>query len=359
MRNEQEAEDIATFERIADLKFTNFADRLYNNETVKTNELVEKYSNEGIASAGKYVNKVSDLVLTKFRTIEAMFEEIYIRPFESTPEKVTKTLETWLRSKASAVVDQQVAASQGQTRFLSFKFQPVPQQRLTSRLVQLRDEGQSMHQRLNHSITALILTAEQHGKSRERERLLEDSTTPDVVPILEAKEGIQAMGTQQGSPEGLAIFISHSSEDQPIAAALTELLKNALGLAPEAIRCTSVDGHRLSVGAKTDERLKHELLNSRSFIALLTEHSLNSTWVLFELGARWGADRHLAPVFAAGLTADQLRGPLPGISGLSCDSDNQIHQLVNDIAEVLGVEARKPHFYSNYVSALMRASQKP
>jgi hypothetical protein len=110
------------------------------------------------------------------------------------------------------------------------------------------------------------------------------------------------------------------------------------------------------VGTKTDEQLKRELLNAKSFIALLTQHSLNSTWVLFELGARWGAERHLAPVFAAGLTAEQLRGPLPGITGLSCDSDNQIHQLVHDIAKVLGVGARKTHFYSTYVTALMKAS---
>src|SRR5258708_18131740 len=144
-----------------------------------------------------------------------------------------------------------------------------------------------------------------------RESLLESATPGNAQPISKAKGSLQAMGSQQRPPEELKIFISHSSEDKPIAAALTELLKNALGIAPDAIRCTSVDGHRLSVGAKTDETLKRELLNARSFIALLTEQSLNSTWVLFELGARWGADHHLAPVFAAGLTAERLHRPLP------------------------------------------------
>jgi TIR domain len=175
----------------------------------------------------------------------------------------------------------------------------------------------------------------------------------DIASELETASSEQ----QRGQPmTAIQVFISHSSRDQRIAAGLTELLKNALGISPETIRCTSVDGHRLSAGAKTDETLKRELLNAKSFIALLTEHSLNSTWVLFELGARWGAERHLAPVFAAGLTAEKLRGPLPGISGLSCDSENQIHQLVHDIAGVLGTDVRKTHFYSNYVSALMKAS---
>lgn len=154
----------------------------------------------------------------------------------------------------------------------------------------------------------------------------------------------------------LQIFISHSSEDKPIASALVELLKNALGIAPQAIRCTSVDGHRLSVGTKTEEHLRQEILNAKSFIALLTEHSLNSTWVLFELGARWGFDLPLAPVFAGGLTANQLHGPLPGLSGLSCDSDNEIHQLVNNIADLLGFNAKQSQFYSNYVIELRKIS---
>jgi hypothetical protein len=200
----------------------------------------------------------------------------------------------------------------------------------------------------------------------EREGLLEKSEIPgNFVPSLRLVDEFELVITSrqaepqtslQQLPEELQIFISHSSVDKLIATALTELLKNALVIAPEAIRCSSVDGHRLAVGAKTDETVKEELLNAKSFIALLTQKSLNSTWVLFELGARWGADLHLAPVLAAGLTTEQLRGPLPGINGLSCDSNNQVHQLVNDIAKVLKVEVRESHLYSNYVNMLMKAS---
>ena len=155
----------------------------------------------------------------------------------------------------------------------------------------------------------------------------------------------------------IEIFISHSSQDKLIADALTDLLKNALPVDPQAIRCTSVEGHKLPVGSRTGDRLREELLNAKCFIALLTPHSLSSTWVLFELGARWGRDHHLAPIIAAGLTPGQLGGPLPDINALSCDSDADLHQLVQDIADVLGIKPRNAALYTRNLGSLRELSR--
>ncbi|MEZ5302630.1 MAG: TIR domain-containing protein [Verrucomicrobiales bacterium] len=82
----------------------------------------------------------------------------------------------------------------------------------------------------------------------------------------------------------LDIFVSHSGADAGLARLLAELLRNALNLAPERIRCTSVDGYRLEVGADTNETLRIEVRQARAFIALLTRNSIASTYVLFEMG---------------------------------------------------------------------------
>ncbi|HEY5028975.1 MAG TPA: toll/interleukin-1 receptor domain-containing protein, partial [Candidatus Angelobacter sp.] len=128
--------------------------------------------------------------------------------------------------------------------------------------------------------------------------------------------------------DDIRIFISHSARDQIIAEALVELLKNGLEIDPKSIRCTSVPGHGLRGGVRADDALRYELLKTYCFIGLLTPDSLKSTYVLFELGARWGADLHLLPLLASGLQPKHLKGPLVGINAHSCSSAAQLHQMI-------------------------------
>jgi len=65
------------------------------------------------------------------------------------------------------------------------------------------------------------------------------------------------------------VFISHSSQDAAIAKALIDLLRISLGIPSEKIRCTSVDGYRLPVGASTEQQLRNDLSFPPSYIKLL------------------------------------------------------------------------------------------
>jgi hypothetical protein len=143
------------------------------------------------------------------------------------------------------------------------------------------------------------------------------------------------------------IFISHSSRDVALAAALVELIRTALNLPSSAIRCTSVPGYKLLGGAKTESQLRGELLAAPVFIGLVTEASLSSAYVLFELGARWGANMELIPLMAPGLSPEALEGPISSINALSCSSSVDLHRLITQIAEVLGIKPEPPESYQS------------
>jgi hypothetical protein len=151
----------------------------------------------------------------------------------------------------------------------------------------------------------------------------------------------------------LDIFISHSSSDNDIAKGLIELLLAAINVPHERIRCTSVDGYRLPAGVATDEILKQEVRHSNCFIGLLTPQSLRSPYVLFELGARWGAQLNFKPLLAGGATSKDLSAPISSLNALSCYSAAQLHQLVYEIANNLGTHCNPPAVYEGKIQHLM------
>jgi len=174
---------------------------------------------------------------------------------------------------------------------------------------------------------------------------------------LEAITG-PAGGTQRAGAENqdILVFISHSSKDDELALALVELLKAGLGLLAHQIRCSSVDGYRLPAGVNTESKLRDEVKASRVVIGLITPSSLSSAFVMFELGARWGAERFLVPLLA-GVRPSELSGPLALLNALSSSNESQLHQLLGDISEQLGLPLQNAASYVRYISRVKVLSE--
>ena len=157
----------------------------------------------------------------------------------------------------------------------------------------------------------------------------------------------------------MRIFISHSSRDVELARALIDLLHAALPITSDDIRCSSVDGYRLPGGVSIDERLRIEVHDAELVIGLLTPNSLRSAYVSFELGARWGAQKRMIPLLAAGIAPEALEGPLSGINALDCGSDGQIHQLVEETASHLNVQPYRASTFTHEVNKLLELTSTP
>jgi len=175
-----------------------------------------------------------------------------------------------------------------------------------------------------------------------------------------APAGIEFLKRQEASAptKQMLVFVSHSSHDTDVAAALIDVLLTAFGLDPQSIRCTSLAGHRLPVGVTVDSFLKGELQRVKGFIGLLTPNSVMSTYVLFELGARWGAGLHLAPVLSSGLSAAELQSPLAALMTLSLADAAQVFQLVDDLGSTLELTPRPPSSYSRQIQVLNEVARR-
>ena len=197
-------------------------------------------------------------------------------------------------------------------------FQPV-----ANRLIALKERGLvhdvkvlRSHSRTSQGIlTAMVLG----GLTFDGEQFLASTTAPPPSPVV------------QPDDSKMKVFVSHSSVDALIAEAFIDLLRSALGIKADEIRCTSVPGYKLPAGVDSNEQLRREVFESTVFVALLSPQSLQSTYVMFELGARWGAKRYFAPILVKGATASLLKQPLSGLNAVTTDSDAELHKLLHDI----------------------------
>lgn len=147
------------------------------------------------------------------------------------------------------------------------------------------------------------------------------------------------------NPASKKFFVSHSGADRDLAEALVDLLCAALPLKRVDFLCTSVDGSKLQGGDDTDEVLRREICDVPVFMSLLTKQAVTSTYVLFELGARWGCKRHHIPLLAKGAGVDVLREPLKAINALHLGKLADILQLVQDVARILSLHPEPPNSY--------------
>ena len=173
--------------------------------------------------------------------------------------------------------------------------------------------------------------------------------------------GVEASSTvKQGSksPMTMRVFISHSSNDVEVAKALIDLLRKALNLKSDEIRCTSVAGYGMPGGASVDETLKSEVHDAELLIGIITPASMMSAYVMFELGARWGAGKPMIPLLASGATPKHLEGPLAGINALDSSKDSQVYRLVEDSAGYLHVKLDRASSYATAVEELAKRSAK-
>ena len=185
-------DEIRELAEISELTFKKRVSNIYDEPTNETRELVDQWSKEGIASTRKFIERIADRVLAKFKSVEAAFEEAYILPIERAAR--TETSESWIRSTIQEVVKAEVARAQTTTSGLCSRFAAPPQQ-YAIYSTRLQGEGDLMTERLAESLRLSILRTRQLQRSQaqaERER-------DDLLPLLRRKSFDHALRSAAAS----------------------------------------------------------------------------------------------------------------------------------------------------------------
>ena len=152
------------------------------------------------------------------------------------------------------------------------------------------------------------------------------------------------------------IFISHSSKDEKIVAALATLLRSSLNISSKRIRASSLAGYRFGSGTQIDDQIRLEVERAKIMLVVVTKNSLDSAYVQAELGARWGSKKRLIPIVAYNTEVDALAGPLKSINSITGDNPAQVHQLIEDISAELGVERESTASFQKGINAFVALS---
>jgi len=186
-----------------------------------------------------------------------------------------------------------------------------------------------------------------------------DEQLGEALSLLkEFRESGLTESTTSDVPTTMKIFISHSSADAKAAEALVDLIRSALNVSAKDIRCTSVEGYKLPAGADSNQQLRSEVFECQAFIVLLSPASMSSIYVMFELGARWGAGRYLAPIMIDGTSGGDLKAPLSAIHAINGVSEADMYQLVDDLAQRLELAPEKPAVYSKALRSFCHPEPK-
>jgi hypothetical protein len=151
----------------------------------------------------------------------------------------------------------------------------------------------------------------------------------------------------------LDIFISHSSANQEVVKHFIELIVKAFKIDESKIRCTSVPGYKLPSGANVDSTLKTEIIDSKVFVGFITTESIESTYVLFELGARWGSDLGFRLINIDESLFGKLRPPLINHHINNIAERNGLYQILNELQKDLGYKQYDANAIENNVQNLI------
>lgn len=169
-----------------------------------------------------------------------------------------------------------------------------------------------------------------------------DATLDDVEPVAVKSDD---RVPQQG--EG-TIFISYRvTPDEPIAAALKELLESCLNPKPSVF--VSGLGGIVPSERPSKAQIQRAAHRADAFIAIITKSSREREWIFFEAGAAWVRNVLYAPLLA-GVDFDALPNSINSYQAVEYAKEEKVLELLREVAARAKSQVRSRAFGGRYAA---------
>lgn len=108
------------------------------------------------------------------------------------------------------------------------------------------------------------------------------------------------------------IFISHATADKRVIERLFDLLNTGVGIVPDDIFCSNVEGAGITTGHKFAKWIKESLVDSELIVLVLSNNYYANNFCVAEMGAAWISGNDVFPL----MLGDIGRNPRAVLSGI-------------------------------------------
>jgi hypothetical protein len=131
---------------------------------------------------------------------------------------------------------------------------------------------------------------------------------------------------KEKSKQALRIFLSYASADKEDARKLSNMLRGHYNL-------HIFSSEMLSAGEDWQAKLRDEISKCDLFIVLLSPKSVETGWVLSELGAAWALDKMIISIFTKPEMLSKVPVELKNTESLDISSLDEHPEILNHIIE--------------------------
>ena len=133
----------------------------------------------------------------------------------------------------------------------------------------------------------------------------------------------------------MQIFISHISEEKPLALVMKDWLESSF---PGQIKVfVSSDPDDIPAGTKWLNKIGDALKDSTLLIILYSPQSTLRPWINFEAGCGWIKDIPIMPICHSGLKVSQIGAPISSFQGLEIEANEFSKRFFEGVATHAGL----------------------
>ncbi|MGH1388302.1 toll/interleukin-1 receptor domain-containing protein [Kordia sp.] len=143
--------------------------------------------------------------------------------------------------------------------------------------------------------------------------------------------------TEQGLKK---IFVSHDVKDKQIVESFIQLLQG-IGINPENIFCSSLEGYGVSLGENFEDEIKDRLTEDVLVLFMISNHFYSSQKCMIQMGAAWVLTKDQISIAIPPFRLEEMKGVFQNFQGIRIDQEKQLDLLKATLEHKFGLKTQK------------------